>query len=123
MSAENEIRDIIVRSYINGIHGSQVKEEIMGGFHESFRMLVKKDNSLVPVTIDQWLENIKIMKTQFPQLWNKETVYKTLNVDITGNAAAVKIEVFKGDKYFSTDYMLLYNFEDGWKIVSKIFTS
>lgn len=123
MIEENKIRDIIVRSYINGIHGSQRKEDIMGGFHESFRMLVKKDNSLVPVSVDQWLENIKIMKMQAPQLWNEGTFYKILNVDISGSAAAVKIEVFKGDMYFSTDYMLLYNFEEGWKIVSKIYTS
>lgn len=33
-----------------------------------------------------------------------------------------KLNVYKGTTHFSTDYMLLYKFNDGWKIVSKIFT-
>ncbi|NIV44636.1 hypothetical protein GWN49_07160, partial [Candidatus Bathyarchaeota archaeon] len=38
------------------------------------------------------------------------------------NAAVAKLDVYKGTTQFSTDYMLLYKFKEGWKIVSKIFT-
>ncbi len=63
------------------------------------------------------------MKQENPELWNKETHYSILHLDQKkGNSASVKIEVYKGDTYFSTDYMLLYRFKDGWKIVSKIFS-
>ena len=42
-------------------------------------------------------------------------------IDVTENAAIVKLQVYKDSKHFSTDYMLLYKYKDGWKIVSKIF--
>ncbi|MFC1565189.1 nuclear transport factor 2 family protein [candidate division KSB1 bacterium] len=57
-----------------------------------------------------------------PELWESNTTYKFIFVDATGNSAAAKIDVFKGEIHFSTDYMLLYKFNEGWRIVSKIFT-
>jgi hypothetical protein len=44
-------------------------------------------------------------------------------VDVEGRAAVAKLEVYKSGVYFSTDYMLLYRFSEGWRIVSKIFTT
>ena len=41
-------------------------------------------------------------------------------VDITGNAASVKVvEVYEKTKY--TDYLSLLKFAGGWKIVNKIY--
>jgi hypothetical protein len=42
-------------------------------------------------------------------------------VDVAAYAAVAKVQVYKGTTHFSTDYMLLYRFEEGWRIVSKIF--
>jgi len=42
-------------------------------------------------------------------------------VDASGNAAVVKLQVYQGETHFSADYMLPYRFEEGWRIVSKIF--
>ena len=42
-------------------------------------------------------------------------------IDITGNAAMVKLEYYKGGNHVFTDYLSLYKFEEGWKIVSKIY--
>ena len=39
------------------------------------------------------------------------------------NTASVRVEVFRDGKHTFTDYLLLYKFADGWKIVSKAFYS
>jgi hypothetical protein len=44
-----------------------------------------------------------------------------LSVDVTGNVAISKIEFYEGGKKKFIDYLSLIKFEDGWKIVSKIF--
>ena len=44
-----------------------------------------------------------------------------LQIDITGNAAMAKINLKKNDVLIFTDYLLLYKFEEGWRIVSKTF--
>ena len=44
-----------------------------------------------------------------------------VDVDITGNNAVVKLELFRNDKKIFTDYLVLYKFAEGWRIVSKTF--
>ena len=52
----------------------------------------------------------------------KEKVsFKFLMVDVVGNAGFAKIEFYKGDKLAYTDFLSLYRFKDGWKLVAKIY--
>jgi hypothetical protein len=44
-------------------------------------------------------------------------------VDITNNEAVARVEVHRDGKHIFTDYLSLYSFADGWKIVGKIFQS
>ncbi|MBI9044986.1 MAG: nuclear transport factor 2 family protein [Anaerolineaceae bacterium] len=115
------IINIIQQAYIQGIHGNQDISLIQSGFHKDFTMLVLKNDRLEKVKVDQWLERIKEMKAKHPEIWNLKTQHTIEFIDYSGSAAVVKIKVFKGDLHFSSDYMLLYQFEKGWKIVSKIF--
>ncbi|UCE18223.1 MAG: nuclear transport factor 2 family protein [Gemmatimonadota bacterium] len=116
------IKEVIEASYIQGIHGSQDEGTVRRGFHHDFIMFVKQDNTIERVTLDTWFARIEKLKAENPELWSGETTHTFQSVDITGNAAVVKLDVYKRGLHFSTDYMLLYKFEDGWKIVSKIFT-
>ncbi len=84
-------------------------------------MLVLQDNTPEKVTVDEWLARIETMKAENPDLWEAETRYTVELVDVAGYAAVAKLDVYKGTTHFSTDYMLLYRFEEGWRIVSKIF--
>ena len=43
------------------------------------------------------------------------------SIDITGTAAVAKIEFFVDNVLTYVDYISLYKFEDGWKIVNKIY--
>ena len=91
------------------------------GFHQDFAMLVLQDDTINKVSVNEWLGRIETMKAENPELWNAETTHNFGLVDVTGYAAVAKLDVYKGTTHFSTDYMLLYRFEDGWRIVSKIF--
>jgi hypothetical protein len=116
------IKKVIEEAYIYGIHGNQDEEKIRNGFHEDFSMLVKIDNHLEKVTVDEWLPRIDQMKKDNPEMWAAETRYTFDLIDETDYAAVAKLDVHKGSVHFSIDYMLLYKFEEGWKIVSKVFS-
>jgi hypothetical protein len=118
---EEAIKQAIEKAYIKGIHGNQDEETVKSGFHRDFAMLVLQDNTLRKVMIDEWLARVRMMKTENPDLWEAETRHTFELVDIARYAAVAKLEVYKGSTHFSTDYMLLYRFEEGWRIVSKIF--
>jgi hypothetical protein len=118
---EQAIKQVIKKAYIQGIHGNQDEETVKGGFHQDFAMLVLSDNTLKKVAVDEWLTRIETMKAENPDLWEAETRYTVQLADVAGYAAVAKLDVYKGVTHFSTDYMLLYRFEEGWRIVSKIF--
>ena len=115
------IRGVVEKAYIQGIHGDQDEETVKSGFHQDFAMLVLQKDTIDKVTVDEWLGRIETMKAENPELWKAETTHNFELIDVAGYAAVAKLNVYKGATHFSTDYMLLYRFEDGWRIVSKIF--
>jgi len=119
--AQQEVEQVVVDAYIRGIHGTQDEKQVKAGFHESFRMLVPDGKGIRAVSVDECLQSIEESKVKNPKMWRARITYQFDAVDVADNAASVKIQVFKDKKHFSTDYMLLYRFADGWKIVSKIF--
>ena len=44
-------------------------------------------------------------------------------MDVTGKSAVARVEIHRDGKHVFTDYLSLYQFADGWKIVAKIFQS
>jgi len=116
------IKEVVEKAYIRGIHGSQDEETIRSGFHPDFAMLVLQDNTIDKVPIGKWLDRIETMKADNPELWSAKTTHHFVLIDVAGNAAVAKLDVHKGEVHFSTDYMLLYKFEEGWRIVSKVFS-
>lgn len=120
---ERAIREIIEEAYVEGIHGNQNESTINRGFHRDFAMLVLQADGLEKVAVDEWLRRIEKMKADNPDLWSAKSRHEFRLVDVTGYAAVAKLDIYKGETHFSTDYMLLYRFKDGWRIVSKVFAA
>jgi hypothetical protein len=91
------------------------------GFHPEFNMLVLKDGKMTKVPIDKWIEKIEAIKKENPGPVRVKTTHRFALIDVTEDAAVAKIDVYKDAVHVFTDYMSLYKFEDGWKIVGKIF--
>jgi len=121
-SDADAIRGVIEKAYIEGIHTTQDEAAVRRGFHPDFIMYVLKDNTLVKFTVDNWLARVQQLKASNPQLWSEKTRCTYRSLEIAGYTAVVEIDVYKGDTLFSTDFMLLYKFSEGWRIVSKTFS-
>lgn len=117
------VKKVIEKAYVNGIHINRDIEAIKKGFHPDFNMLILRDGKIVKVPIAQWIERIEEGKKKNPGPSKVKTTHKFSMVDVTGNAAVARIEIYKDGKHTYTDYMSLYKFPDGWKIVNKIFQS
>jgi hypothetical protein len=119
-SDEEAIKNVITTAYVEGIHNRGKTEDIRKGFHTTFNMLRLVDNEIKPFPIEEWIAAIEKAKKEnsAPQ---PRTEGKFINVDITGNAAVVKLELYREGKKTFTDYLVLYKFAEGWRIVSKTF--
>ena len=121
-SDEAGIKVVIQSAYIDGIHNLGSIEAVRNGFHPGFNLLIKnKDNQLQELPIYTWIETTEKRKAENPDGPSEKTTVEFLNIDITGDAAVAKIDLFKTGKRIFTDYLMLYKFEDRWRIVGKIY--
>jgi hypothetical protein len=117
---EEVIRQVIQTSYINGIQNGGSAEDIRKGFHPSFTMLRLVENEIKPLPIEEWISNIEKNNAKNEPAPPKAEG-KFISIDITGTAAVVKLDLFRNNKRTFTDYLVLYKFNEGWKIVSKTY--
>jgi hypothetical protein len=111
------IEAAIEKTYIGGIWMNGDEEAARGGFDSSFVMQVAQEDHVISVSLDAWMERLGLHGEPL-----QENITHTIQVlDQTGRAAVAKVEIFKDGEALYTDYMSLYSFEDGWKIVAKTF--
>ena len=111
----------IEKAYVQGLQNGNEIANILKGFHPGFNLLgVDQNNHLSKLPIYTWYDMVeaRIEAGNKPEV---ETTAKYPLVDITGNAAIVKVELYREDKMIFTDYLSLYKFKEGWRIVSKIY--
>lgn len=112
------IVEVVDRAYVQGIHLDADADKVRSGMHESFVMFVKSGDGLNQLTRDAWIARLKPRAASDPR---PDVTAKIAVLDQAGDAAVVKVDLFRGGKQIFTDYISLYRFKDGWKLVGKIF--
>jgi hypothetical protein len=119
-SEATAIREVMDRSYVDGIQNLKGADAIRPGFWDGFEMLMLVDGQIEKLPLEQWIARVEGQIAQNIQPDNRVRA-NYLNIDVTGTAASAGLELWRGDDKIFTDYFQLYKFDDGWKIVSKIF--
>jgi len=118
-SEEDAIKALVQAAYVDGLQNLGDLEKTRAGFHPDFVLLGLRDGALTKLPIAEWIASAENRKAQGqkPPL----ITCKFLSVDVTGTAAVAKFELYREGKQIFTDYLSLYKFPDGWKIVGKIY--
>ena len=124
-TAEQEtIKNVVQSAYIDGLQNEGDKDKIEAGFHPDFYLLgIGENNEMWKRSITKWKASAIKKKEDgtFPLKGDKKVTAEYKSIDITGNAAMVKLFYYVGGKHIYTDYLSLYKFGSDWKIVNKIF--
>lgn len=111
------IETVIEKAYIGGIWTNGDEQAARAGFDSSFVMQVAQEDGVRSASLDAWMERLGLKGEPL-----RENVTHAIQVlDQTGRAAVAKVEIFQDGEALYTDYMSLYRFEDGWRIVAKTF--
>ncbi|MEZ5198585.1 MAG: nuclear transport factor 2 family protein [Bacteroidales bacterium] len=97
---EEAIKKVIQSAYVDGLQNKGPVADIEKGFHPGFNLLGLQNDDLTKWPIYSWIkyhEN-KLRENPAPPEKDEITTCKFPLIDITGNAAIVKIELFKGVK-------------------------
>ena len=116
---EAAIKEVLVAAYVEGVFIHRDAEAVREGFHPDFLMHVYHEGQLIQGSLDMWLERLDLDGTANP----KKIDYTIETIDVTGSTAFVKMKLYEDTQQIYTDYFGLYRFEDGWKIVNKVFFS
>ena len=115
-SDEAAVRET-VQHYLHGLKFNDVEGLKKAFWPEAKLFFIKRDNTLGQLTQEQWYKGFVASAGK-----EEKGDLRITDVDITGNAASVKVvEVYETSKY--TDYLSLLKFPDGWKIVNKIYVA
>lgn len=117
------IKDVIQTAYVEGLQNEGDLDKIDSGIHPDFNLIgIGEADEMWALSITDWkAKTVKRLETgELPRKENLISI-KFLNVDVTGTAAVAKIEFYVGEKLTYVDYISLYKFESGWKMVNKIF--
>ncbi len=117
------IKKVILEAYRDGIVNVGDVEAVKKGFHPEFNLLgITKDGANVwKLPIANWIKSVEKKKQEGKYPPKEKVSFKFLVVDVVGNAGFAKIEFYKGEKLAYTDFLSLYKFKDGWKLVAKIY--
>ena len=115
------IQEVITRAYVEGIHKERDPEKIRSGFHADFTMFVNADEGILKVTRDQWIARIEEGNRKNPDRPRPEVRHEFPLIEVTGGAAVARVEIYRDGKHTFTDYLSLYRFDDGWRIIAEIF--
>lgn len=120
-SDESAIKQLVQQAYVDGLLNLGDLEKTKSGFHPDFVLLGLRSGQLTRFPIADWIASAGKQKAagQNPP----PTTIGNISIDITGTAAAVRLELNRAGKLVYTDYLSLYKFDDGWKIVGKIYFS
>ena len=116
------IKEVVDRAYVHGVHIDADPDKMRSGMHDSFVMLVRNANAVTSLTRDAWIARIEASKAQAkPDAPKPKTTAEIDVLDRSGDTAIARVKLFRDGKQIFTDYISLYRFESGWKLVGKVF--
>jgi hypothetical protein len=113
------IKKVIVDAYINGVFNKGDASLIRKGCHPDCDVLILAQGSLMKTPAYSIVDRLE----KNPGPIHAGTTYRFIDIHVTGYAGLAVVEIFQEGKPIYTDYISLYKFDDGWKLVTKIFYS
>lgn len=117
------IKKVIQTGYVDGLQNFGDTEVTKKCFYPGFFITNYNpaNNQITHTPIYNWIESVEKTKASGTIPARKITV-EFDQIDVTGYSAMAKIRLLEnGTKLLFTDYLLLYKFEQGWKIVQKVY--
>lgn len=118
---EVAVKDAINKAYVETLYNLNNVQNIDNGIHQEFKLLGLRKGELTEYTIDRWKKATEYKAQCCPNGVEVKTEARFPMIDVTGDAAVAKVQLYREGHLVFSEYISLYRFEDGWKIVSNIF--
>jgi hypothetical protein len=120
LDEKKRIEKVITECYIEPLYLEGNLTKIKEGFHEKFTMYVLYKGEFYVTSRMEWIKNIEATRAR--NLPQKNYSWKFEIIDFEGQTAIVKLRIDEEGKLKYMDYLTLYKFQDGWKVLTKQFS-
>ena len=120
---ETDIKEALETGYVHGAFNELNPDAMAKTFHEDFAIFSPgKEGKINKYPIANWIESTKKAKAnpKFDSANNKWE-HKFKSVKVSGEAAAVELELYRKGKHVYTDYLSLLKFDGQWRVVAKVY--
>ncbi len=121
---ELAIRELIREAYVNGVFNKGVVRNIELGFSEHFEMIGLEENGQTRiVTYADLIKRVEKNKAagKYPLPPQEQVSVRYHKIDVEGQLANVKLTFLVGNKARYIDFLALYKYPGGWKLVNKTY--
>ena len=122
MSEIQAILQTMDEGYIEGVHRQGNRSLTDKHFHNTFSMFIRGENDKIDVwSIDFWMDRIEKRKEEDPNSLDRKVDYTITKIDVQDSFATVLLDLYYDEKPYARDFFSLYKFDDGWKIMNKVY--
>lgn len=118
------IKEVIQEAYVDGIFNEGYMRSIELSFSEHFESigLLENDETIVE-TYQDWVNLVKKRTNEgyYPVPPSEHVTVKYLHVEVSRTVANVKLEFLVGGVPKYIDFLALYKFNGGWKLVNRTY--
>lgn len=120
---QDAIKEVIKEAYVDGVFNEGNLRNIELGFSEDFKMLSLENNKVKTISRADWMQRVKANQAagKYPPAAQERVRVDYLSVDVEGDVAVAKLRFYRGNKLEYIDFITLYRFEEGWKLISKVY--
>lgn len=115
------IKAIIQQAYIGGAYNDDDTKAMLKGFHERFTVQNLHGDHYGVTKLQDWIKELDNWKSTRED-WNNRTTAEITVIGLVRNAAVAQVDVYNAKVLMYTDFLSMYKFPEGWKIMNKIFT-
>ena len=119
------IEEVIQEAYVDGLYNEGYLLSIEYSMADDFNQIgVNASEEVELKTLSAFLAELNEKKTkgEIPVDKYNEAKVKFLKIDISGRAAQVKLQFYEGGRPTHIDFLSLYRFKTGWKILNLMST-
>lgn len=120
LDEKKRIEKVITECYLEPLYLNGNLDKIKEGFHKEFTMYVLYKGEFYVTSRAKWIENIKATRAR--NLPQKNYSWQFKIIDYEGQTAVVKLCINEEGNLKYIDYLTLYKFQDGWKVITKQFS-
>jgi len=121
MGVVDRIRQLLENVYVRDMYMKATREALSREFDDVFHMLVPEIDGRSQETVSLRWDGLDRLRTNHPKAVDPETRFEFPLVDVVGNAAIARVDVYRGEKHVYSDYVSLYRVQGVWRLVSKVY--